>query len=140
MKAMREGLNAALVGLGTDVGGGSSFSMFTTMKAAYEIAQLKGYSLHPAKAFYLATLGSASVLRLADKVGNLAVGYEADLIVIGLNSRPLIRERMRYVRSFWDLLFVQMILADDRAIRAVFAAGTKVYESPDKGTQENANS
>ena len=44
------------------------------MKAAYEIGQLRGDSLHPAKAFYLATLGSAEVMRLGDRVGNLAAG------------------------------------------------------------------
>jgi guanine deaminase len=114
-----------IAGLGTDVGGGSSFSMFATMKAAYEIAQLRGYSLHPANTYYLATMGSASVLRLAEKAGNLAQGYDADIIVIDLNSRPVIEQRMRRAGSLWDALFIQMILADDRAIRATYIAGAK---------------
>jgi guanine deaminase len=124
MKTLRDE-RRAIVGLGTDVGGGSSFSMFATMKAAYEIAQLRGYSLHPAKAYYLATMGSASVLNLTGKVGNLARGYDADIIVIDLNSRPVIGQRMRHAGSLWEALFVQMILADDRAIRAIYIAGTK---------------
>jgi guanine deaminase len=124
MKALRDE-RRAIVGLGTDIGGGSSFSMFATMKAAYEIAQLRGYSLHPAKAYYLASMGSASVLQLTGKAGNLAGGYDADIIVIDLNSRPVIEQRMRHADSLWDVLFVQMILGDDRAIRATYIAGSK---------------
>jgi guanine deaminase len=126
MKSMRDGENHAPVGLGTDVGGGSSFSMFATMKAAYEVAQLRGYSLHPAKAYYLATMGSAAVLRMSGTVGNLAPGYDADIIVIDLKSRPVIEQRMRHANSVWEALFVQMILADDRAIRATYVAGAKL--------------
>jgi guanine deaminase len=122
MKTLRDDTRA-LLGLGTDIGGGSSFSMFATMKAAYEIAQLCGYSLHPAKAYYLATMGSASVLNLTGKVGNLAPGYDADIIVIDLNSRPVIEQRMRHADNLWEALFVQMILGDDRAIRTTYIAG-----------------
>ncbi len=125
LKKLREGRNKAPVGLGTDVGGGSSFSMFATMKAAYEIAQLRGYSLHPIKAFWLATMGSAAVLRLTGEAGNLAPGYDADVIVIDLKSRPVIEQRMRHANSLWEALFVQIILADDRAVREVYVGGAK---------------
>ena len=83
------------MGLGTDIGGGSSFSMLATMKASYEICQLRGTSLHPAKAFWLATLGSAQVMRMDDRIGNLAPGYDADIAVLDLASTPLIAERTR---------------------------------------------
>jgi len=112
------------------VGGGSSFSMFATMKAAYEVSQLKGYSLHPADAFHLATVGSADVLQLGHRVGNLAPGFDADIVVLDLRSRPLLAQRMQQADSLWDALFLQMILADDRAVRATFVAGRKVYERP----------
>jgi guanine deaminase len=115
------------VGLATDVGGGSSYSMFATMRGAYEIAQLRGHSLHPAKAYYLATLGSARVMRMDDRIGNLAPGYAADIIVLDLASRPLLAERMRHANSLWDVLFAQMILADDRAVKAVYVGGTKAF-------------
>ncbi|MGB0747677.1 MAG: guanine deaminase [Magnetospiraceae bacterium] len=123
MAAMREGDAPLLVGLGTDVGGGSSYSMFDTMKSAYEIAQFRGYSLHPIKAFYLATCGGAALLGMEGKVGNLAPGYEADIQVIDPRSTPLIAKRMARSDSISDLLFTQMILADDRAIRQVYIAG-----------------
>lgn len=128
MKGLRDCAEPIAVGLATDIGGGSSMSMFDTMKAAYEIAQLRGYSLHPAKAFWLATMGSAAALRMSGKVGNLAPGYEADVIAIDLKSTPLIRRRMREAASIGEALFVQMILADDRAIRATYVSGRKLHD------------
>jgi guanine deaminase len=128
MRRLREGDPPIAVGLATDVGGGSSFSIFETMKAAYEISQLKGYSLHPAKAFYLATVGSANVLRMGHRVGNLAPGFDADIVVLDLESRPLVAERTRQAASLWETLFIQMILADDRAVRATYIGGSKAYE------------
>jgi guanine deaminase len=130
MRSARAGDAPIPVGLATDVGGGSSFSMFATMKAAYEVSQLKGYSLHPADAFHLATVGSARVLQLGARVGNLAAGFDADIVVLDLRSRPLVAQRMQQADSLWEALFIQMILADDRAVRATFVAGRKVYERP----------
>ena len=60
--------------MGTDIGGGTSFSMLQTLAEAYKVQQLQDNNLSPEKAFYLATLGGADVLDIADKVGNLAVG------------------------------------------------------------------
>ena len=133
MRATRERDPPIAVGLATDVGGGSSLSMLRTMKAAYEIGQLRGDSLHAARAFYLATLGSAKVMRLEDRVGNLAPGYDADIIVLDLASQPLIAQRMAQVDSIWDALFLQIILGDDRAIRATYVAGQKSYARPHSG-------
>lgn len=119
------------VGLATDVGGGSSFSMLTTMKTAYEIAQLQEYSLHPVQAFYLATVGSAQTMYQEDRVGNIKVGMEADFAVIDPLSTPLIRHRMSYATSLIEQLFIQMVLGDDRAIAATYVAGQQVYAKPD---------
>jgi guanine deaminase len=130
MQALRDCYDPICVGLATDIGGGSSMSMFQTMKASYEICQLQGYSLHPAKALYLATLGSARTLRLDTKVGNLAAGYEADIVVVDMRSSPLIDYRMRFVEDLWEALFVQIILADARAVKATYIAGTPRYRRP----------
>lgn len=116
------------IGLGTDIGGGTSFSMFATMRAAYEIAQLRGVSLHPAEAFWLATQGGAKVLGMADRIGNLAAGFHADVIVVDPASTPLIAARISRARDVGEALFAQMVLADDRAIRAVYVAGGLAYE------------
>ena len=128
MRGLRDCSTPIPVGMATDIGGGSSLSMFVTMKASYEISQLRGYSLHPLKAFYLATLGSAKVMGMGDKVGNLAAGYEADIIVIDKASNDVVAQRMRSAGSVSDALFAQIILADDRAIRATYVAGKKLYE------------
>jgi len=113
------------VGLATDVGGGSSFSMLATMKAAYEIAQLRGVSLHPVQAFHLASLGSARVLRMDHQIGNLAAGLEADVIVLDPRARPILAERVGQARSIEDVLFALMILGDDRVVRAVYVGGER---------------
>ncbi len=115
------------VGLATDVAGGSSLSMFQTMRAAYEVAQLSGHSLHPAEAWRLATVGSAEAMGISDKVGNLAEGMEADVVVIDLKSTPIIRQRVARAENLWDVLFAQMIMADDRAVRATYVAGAPTY-------------
>ncbi|WP_020181349.1 guanine deaminase [Methylopila sp. M107] len=128
MQGLRDCDDPIRVGLATDIGGGSSLSMFDTMKAAYEIAQLRGYSLHPIKAFWLATVGSAGALRMDGKVGNLAAGYEADIVVLDLHSTPIVRRRMREADSLSEALFIQMILADDRAVRATYVAGRKLHD------------
>ncbi len=127
MERLREGSNKIPVGLATDIGGGSSLSMLRTMKASYEVCRLNGYNLHPAKAFYLATMGSAETMCLADQIGNVKAGYNADLVVLDLNSTPAIANRMRFTENAWDTLFVQMMMADDRAIRATYIAGNKLY-------------
>jgi guanine deaminase len=127
MKGLREGSAAIPVGLATDIGGGSSHSMLQTMRSSYEICRFGGYSLHPAKAFYLATLGSAKVMRMDDRIGNLEAGREADFIVIDLKSTPAIEKRMSTARNLWETLFIQMIMADDRAIRATYVGGVKAY-------------
>jgi guanine deaminase len=128
MKGLREGSDRIPIGLGSDIGGGTSLSMFATMRSSYEVCRLGGYSLHPGKAFYLATAGSAQVMRLDDRIGNIKAGCEADFIVIDLRSTPAIEVRMRHARDLWETLFVQMIMADDRAIRATYVGGRKIYE------------
>jgi len=112
-------------GLATDVGGGSSFSMLRTMASAYEIGQLKGDALHPAQLLYMATVGSAEALHIGDKIGNLAAGKEADIIVINLASTPVIAQRTARADTLWESIFPTIMLGDDRAIDAVYIAGKR---------------
>ncbi|MBZ4022277.1 guanine deaminase [Rhodobacter sp. TJ_12] len=113
------------VGLATDTGGGSNFSMLRTMAAAYEVAQLRGVALHPAQLWYLATTGAARLLRIEDRVGNLAPGMEADLIALDLASTPVIAQRVARAEDFWENLFPTIMMGDDRAIAAVWVAGER---------------
>jgi guanine deaminase len=126
MDAARGGEKPIAVGLGTDIGAGMSFSMLATMRASYGLCQLRGYALHPAKAFWLATVGGARLLRMEGRIGNLAAGYDADIVALDLHSTPLIADRTRRAADIWEMLFIQMILADDRAIAATYIGGRKV--------------
>jgi guanine deaminase len=111
------------VGLGTDIGAGTSFSLLATMGAAYQIAQLNGRSLRGVEAFYLATLGGARALAQGDRIGAIAPGYEADLAVLDPQATPLLRLRNARAGSVQDRLFALMMLGDDRAVRATYLAG-----------------
>lgn len=111
------------IGLATDTGGGSSFSMLRTMAAAYEIGQLRGTPLHPAQLLWLATVGSARSLWMDDKIGNLAAGNEADLVVINLSSTDAIAQRSGSASDVWEAVFPTIMMGDDRAIEDVWIAG-----------------
>ena len=119
------GLKAAghRIGLATDTGGGSSFSMLRTMAAAYEIGQLRGCPLHPAQLWWLATQGSARSLHADHQIGNIAPGMEADLVVINLASTPAIAQATARAATLWEAVFPTIMLGDDRAVQAVWING-----------------
>lgn len=115
------------VGLGTDIGGGTSFSQLHTLSDAYKVLQLQGQSLDPFKALYLATLGGARALYLDERIGNLQPGKEADFVVLDYRATPLIAHRLGEARTLAERLFALMILGDDRAVLETFAAGRSVH-------------
>lgn len=124
LKTMHDlGLKA---GLGTDVGAGTSFSMFRTMAEAYKVCQLKGYALSPVMAFYHATLGAANVLGLDHVIGNIKEGKEADLIVVNPSRIPLLKQRLSFAKSLDDILFALIILGDDRVVEETIVYGEVV--------------
>ncbi|MFT4620215.1 MAG: guanine deaminase [Sulfitobacter sp.] len=114
------------VGLATDTGGGSSFSMLRTMAAAYEVGQLGGTVLHPAHLLWLATAGSAEALHLGDKIGRLEVGMEADLVALDLASTPAIAQRTAQASDIWEAVFPTIMMGDDRAVSGVWIGGQRV--------------
>ena len=120
---MTRGIN---VGLATDTGGGSSFSMLRTMAATYEIAQLRGVALHPAQLLWLATCGSARALHLDHQIGNIASGMAADMVVLNLASTPAIAQRSARAEDIWEEIFPTIMMGDDRAIAATYVAGQRV--------------
>ncbi len=113
------------IGLATDTGGGSSFSMLRTMAAAYEVAQLRGTALHPAQLWWLATAGSAHALRADHLIGNIKPGLEAGLVVIDLASTPAIAQATARASTIWQAVFPTIMMGDDRAIREVWINGTR---------------
>lgn len=111
------------LGLATDTGGGSSFSMLRTMAAAYEAAQHRGNALHAAQLMWLATQGSARALHLDAEIGNLAAGNYADIAVLNLRSTAAIAQRANRSESVWEDVFATVMMGDDRALRATWISG-----------------
>jgi guanine deaminase len=93
------------------------------MGEAYKVGQLKGEALDPLHALYLATLAGARVLRIDDKVGNLAPGKEADFLVLDLAATPLLARRAAAAQTLAEKLFVLQVLGDDRAVERTYLAG-----------------
>jgi guanine deaminase len=115
------------VGLGTDVGAGTSFSLLQTMNEAYKTQQMRHDKLSPFKSFYLATLGGAEALDLSDTIGNFLPGKEADFIVLDYESTELIQQRIEKCKTLTEILFALSILGDDRTVKATYSMGKQVY-------------
>jgi guanine deaminase len=111
------------VGLGTDVGAGTSFSMFVTLNEAYKAAQLSGSTLDGIRGWYLATLGAARALDLDAHIGSFQPGRDADVIVIDPQATPLLAVRTAQCESIDDLLFVLMTMGDERVVKETYVSG-----------------
>ena len=114
------------VGLGTDVGAGTSFSLLKTMSDAYKSQQLIGQPLSAFKSFYLATLGGARALSLNNSIGNFSVGKEADFIWLNYNASPLLSLRIENCHTLAEKLFALLVLGDDRSVGATHILGQRV--------------
>ena len=129
------------VGIGTDVGAGTSFNMLKTLSEAYKVISLeqnnktKRQAFGSFEAFYQATLGASKSLYLDDKIGKIEKGYEADFIVIDFKPDALQELRIDKIEEseksnlekLEEKLFALMIMGDDRNIIATFINGKKVY-------------
>ena len=115
------------VGLATDVGGGTSFSLLQTMNEAYKVLQLQQQSLPSTEALYLATLGAACTLGIEDKVGNLQPGKEADFVVLDNTATPLLERRIQATGNLKEALFAHMMMGDDRSVRATYVLGEEAH-------------
>lgn len=120
------------VGMGTDVGAGTSFSILETLQEAYKVNQLRkafpeeGYEHEPLsalKAFYLATLGGAKALHLDEFIGNFEKGKEADFVVLDLASSELLEFRLAQCKTLEERLFVIQMLANDRIVEQTYILG-----------------
>ncbi|MCU0710859.1 MAG: guanine deaminase [Pirellula sp.] len=111
------------VGLGSDIGAGTSYSMLQNMKEAYSISQLVGGRLSVSELFGTATLGNAQLLGLDDEIGTLEPGKFADLIVIDPKATELLRDRAPLSKDLHDQLFSLLILGDDRVVEETYVAG-----------------
>ena len=113
-------------GLGTDVGGGTSLSLLTTASEAYKVLHMQEHALPAMQALYLATLGAADALGLADRLGNFTAGKEADFVVIDFAGSSLSARRTATAATIEEKLFALMTLADDRNIAQTYVMGRRV--------------
>ena len=113
------------VGIATDIGGGTSFSMLRTLDEGYKVLQLKGQRLNPFSSFFMATLGNAQALSLEGTIGAVAPGNTADLVVLDAGATPAMALRQRTLGSLAEELFLLQTMGDDRAIAEVYVAGAR---------------
>jgi guanine deaminase len=111
------------IAVATDIGGGTSFSMLKTMDEAYKVLQLRGQRLSPLNSFYMMTLGNARALSLADRIGTLEPGTDADITVLDSRATSAMRMRMDTARTLQEELFLLQTMGDDRAVAEVYVAG-----------------
>jgi len=114
------------IGIGTDVGAGTTLSVLATLGEAYRTCQLRGASLDPFRALHLATAGGARVMGISDRVGGLLPGQEADFILLDEKSTPLLARRCKNA-SLHDRLFALQVLGDDRAIAGTWLRGARAH-------------
>jgi guanine deaminase len=114
-------------GLASDVGGGTSFSPFQTMLAAYYVGRdgrgKTGLSLAPERLWFDHTAGAARALGLEGVVGNLLPGCEADFVVLNPRCTPLLARKVERAESLAQWLFAMIVLGDDRLIERTVIAG-----------------
>lgn len=118
-------------GLASDVGGGTSFSPFHTMLAAYYVGregQTKaGLCLGPQHLWWQHTAGAARAMGLGGVgeeplAGNLVPGAEADFVVLNPQATPLLARKTQCANSLDELLFSLIVLGDDRVIERTHLA------------------
>ena len=115
------------IGLGSDIGAGTTPSIISAMADAYKVQRVRGVSLDPFELFYLATLGGAAALGLDDRIGSLEVGKSADYVVIDLRATRLLALRTDRARSLEDLLAGIIFMGDDRLVRETVVAGRTIW-------------
>lgn len=128
MNKAKTGKYPVKLGLGTDLGAGTSFCQLQTLNETYKVAAMRHNALTAIKGYYLATRGGAEALSLQHLIGSLENGMEADLTIWNLNSTEIIDYRMQFASEIEEKLFLQMILADDRSVHATYINGEKVFD------------
>ena len=121
------------IGLGTDVAGGYSLSMFNEMKEAIENSKYLflfsegkiGPPMSIAEAFYLATLGGAEVLSMKDKIGSLEKGKKADFLIVDYNKSDPMKGGNDYQKPE-QILSKLIYRGGSSAVKDVFINGKKV--------------
>ena len=123
------------IGLGSDIGAGTSLSPFQTMAEAYKVIQLGQVynnssfdisSITPLSYLYYSTLGAAKTIGVDDYVGSFDIGKEADFLVINTDKPDILQQKVENDKSLEEMLFSVMILGNDTTIEQVYIMGSSV--------------
>ncbi len=126
-------LRSVRLGIATDIGGGTNYSMLATMGEAYKVQMLQGHRPTAFELFHMATRGNAERLHIAHETGSLEVGKFADLVVLDPQATPVLASRHEISQSLEDILFSLAILGDDRAVHATYIAGLPFSQRENEG-------
>jgi len=113
------------IGLATDVGGGTSYSMLQTAAEAYKVLQLQGQNLPALTAFHAMTRGNAAALGLGDRIGSFEPGRACDAVVLDTGATPAMAHRMQTVATLEEELFVLMTMGTERNVAATYVMGER---------------
>jgi len=114
--------------LGSDVGGGTGFSILKEALMSYQAQMLQadGARIGSSHLLYLASLAGAEVLALDTKIGNFDIDKEADFIVIKPKNKSTLAQNLKQSPSAEDSLASIFTLAREESIKDVFVAGESV--------------
>jgi len=107
----------------TAVGGGTYCSMLRAVDEGYKVIALNGEKLNPFASFWQLTHGNAETLSIADRVGTLEEGTDADIVVLNSHATPAMKLRMETAGTLAEELFLLQTLGDDRSVAEVYVAG-----------------
>lgn len=127
---LRRHLDAAVrVCLGTDVGGGTGFSLLKEGLMAYQGQMLlsDGVPLTPSKLLWLATRAGAEALGLADQVGDFGLGKAADVIRLRPPKGSTLQAVLADAPDAEAALAAAFTLAREESIVQTWVGGDKVY-------------
>jgi guanine deaminase len=119
----RQHAHGVRIAVATDVGGGTSYSMFRTLDEGYKVLQLRGQRLNPLRSFFHMTLGNARAMSLDGRVGSIEAGKDADLVVLDARATPQMALRMETVETLANELFLLQTCGDDRAVVEAYVMG-----------------
>lgn len=132
MPHLRKPARPVHLGLATDVGGGTSYSMLATLGETYKVQMLGGYKPTATELFRMATIGNAARLHINGETGSLEAGKHADIVVLDAEATPVLKSRHELSQSLEDILFSLIMLGDDRAVAATYVAGRRFHKKDEQ--------
>jgi guanine deaminase len=130
MFPMRRHVGAGVrVALGSDVAGGTGFSLLQEGRQAYFAQQLlgdAGLALRPAHLLHLATAAGANALGLADHVGDLSPGKQFDAVWLRPADDSVLDVGLRHAADADNALAKIFALGAVADVAGVWIAGDRV--------------